>query len=363
VGPVNAASSAAADELTLAAAAAAGSESAFAQLADRHRAELCAHCYRMLGSLHDAEDAVQEALLRAWRGLPRFEGRSSVRSWLFSVATNTALDVTRHRSRRELPADFGPAAGLGADMAEPVSEPVWLEPFPDRLLPAGRYSSPEARYEQRESIELAFVAALQGLPARQRAVFLLREVLGFSAAEIAIQLGTSVPSVTSSLQRARARVERSREQRGRESQQLALSELGDEAIRATARRYCDALERGDADGLIGMLTEDAIWSMPPIPTWFCGHAAIRYFLERWTLTDQWRHVPVRSNGQLAVACYIRDPESGSYRPAVIDVLTMAGEQICAVTAFMTLDAFDRPAVCALSGPELFARFGLPAAPR
>jgi RNA polymerase sigma-70 factor, ECF subfamily len=329
-------------------------EAEFTQLVDQHRAELCAHCYRMLGSLHDAEDALQEALLRAWRGLPGFEGRSSVRSWLFSIATNAALDITRHRSRRELPVDFGPAAGKGADMGEPIADPIWLEPFPDRLLPA----DPSALYEQRESIELAFVVALQELPAQQRAVFLLREVLGFSAAEIAGQLDTSVAAVTSALQRARERV-----QRTKDSQQAVLGALGDERLRATVQRYSDALEHGDANALISMLTEDATWSMPPIPTWFRGHAAIRYFLERWPFTDQWRHVPVRANGQLALACYVRDPDSGSYHPAVVDVLTMAGDRISAVTAFMTLDGFGwPPSGTQLTGTDLFARFGLPPVP-
>ena len=334
----------------LLAAAAAGDETAFGELIDPHRAELCAHCYRMLGSLHDAEDALQEALLRAWRGLPGFEGRSSVRTWLFAIATNAALDIASHRSRRELPVDFGPAAGSGAGMGEPIADPIWLEPFPDRLLP-------EERYEQRESIELAFLVALQGLPPLQRAVFLLREVLGFSAAEIAGQLGGSVPSVTSALQRARVRVQQAK---CGESQQATLRALGDERLRDTVRRYSDALEHGDADALIGMLTQDATWSMPPIPTWFRGHAAIRYFLERWPFTDQWRHVPVRANGQLALACYVLDPDSGSYRPAVVDVLTMAGEQICGVTAFMTLDGFGWPQTDSqLTGTELFARFRLP----
>lgn len=346
----------------LVAAAAAGDETAFSQLVDAHRAELCAHCYRMLGSLHDAEDALQEALLRAWRGLPGFEGRSSVRSWLFSIATNAALDITRQRSRRDLPVDFGPAAAIGADMGEPITDPTWLEPFPDRLLPG----DPQARYEQRETIELAFVIALQDLPPLQRAVFLLREVLGYSAAEIAGQLGTSVPAVTSALQRARVRMRPHSQQSHRQqaqSQQAVLRELGDERLRATVRRYSDALEAGDADALISMLTDDATWSMPPIPTWFRGHAAIRYFLERWTFTDQWRHVPVRANGQLALACYVRDPESASYRPAVVDVLTMAGDRISAVTAFMTLDGFGwPPASSQLTGTEMFARFGLPPAP-
>ncbi len=348
------------DELALLKAAAAGDEAAFGELVEAHRPELRAHCYRMLGSLHDAEDVLQDALLHAWRGMASFEGRSSVRSWLYAITTNAALDALRRRSRRELPVDFGPAAGPGADMADAVHDPIWLEPFPDRMLSADVRLSPEARYEQRESIEVAFMAAVQGLPPLQRAVFLLREVMGFSAAEIAGQLSTTTGSVTSALQRARARVQRGLPG---QSQQDALRELGDAAIRDTVQRYADALERGDPDTLIGMLTRDATWSMPPIPTWFAGHDRIREFLVRWPLTDQWQHVPVRANGQVAVACYILDPDRAGYIPGVIDVLTMAGEKIAAVTAFMTPDIFGRTASeSELSGAELFARFGLPAAP-
>lgn len=347
------------DELALLKAARGGDEDAFGELVEAHRAELRAHCYRMLGSLHDAEDVLQDALLHAWRGMAGFAGRSSVRAWLYSITTNAALDALRQRSRRELPVDFGPAAGAGADMADAVHDPIWLEPFPDRMLTADLRHSPEARYEQRESIELAFMVALQGLSPLQRAVFLLREVMGFSAAEIASQLGTTTGSVTSALQRARAGVQRSLPQ---QSQQATLQALGDAKIRDTVQRYCDALERGDADTLIGMITEDAIWSMPPIPTWFAGQERVREFLVRWPLTDQWQHVPVRANGQLAVACYLYDADEGRYIPAVIDVLTMAGEKIAAVTAFMTPDVFGWTASEAeLSGAELFARFGLPPA--
>jgi len=351
---------AAEDELALLKAAATGDEDAFANLVDVHRAELHAHCYRMLGSLHDAEDVLQETLLKAWRGLNGFEGRSSVRSWLYAIATNAALDAVRRRARRELPVDFGPSAGPGGDLAMAVHDPIWLEPYPDRMLAAEVRHLPEARYEQRESIELAFMVALQGLSALQRAVFLLREVIGFSAAEIAVQLGTTTGSVTSALQRARTSVQRSLPER---SQQATLQALGDAKIRDTVQRYADALERGDADTLIGMITQDAIWSMPPIPTWFAGRERVREFLVRWPLTYQWQHVPVRANGQLAVACYLYDADESRYFAAVIDVLTMAGDKIAAVTAFMAPEAFGRTASEAeLSGVDLFDRFGLPATP-
>jgi RNA polymerase sigma-70 factor, ECF subfamily len=350
----------AADEQDLLRAALAGDQSAFGELVEAHRAGLRAHCYRMLGSLHDAEDALQDALLRAWRGLAGFEGRSSVRSWLYAIATNAALDMTRHRSRRELPVAFGTPAGPGADMDDAVFDPIWLEPFPDRLLPADPRFSPEASYEQRESIEIAFVVALQSLPPQQRAAFLLREVLGFSAADISSQLGTSVASVTSLLQRARARIQRAVPG---PSQQATLRALGDQRIRDTVSQYADALECGDADRLIAMLTRDATWSMPPVPTWFSGVDRIREFLVRYPLIETWIHVPVRCNGQLALACYLYDPDVAAFRPSVIDVLTMADDKIAAVTAFLTSDAFGPDEGDRLTpGAELFASLGLPAVP-
>jgi RNA polymerase sigma-70 factor (ECF subfamily) len=331
-----------ADEAALLKLARDGDEHAFGELAASYHAELRAHCYRMLGSLQDAEDAVQEALLRSWRAIGSFQGRGSVRSWLYSIATNVALDSARHRSRRELPVDFGPAAGLGSDLGPPLTEAGWLEPFPDRWLPSGAALSPEARYEQRESVELAFVVALQHLAPLQRAALLLREVAGFSADEIAVQLGTSAAAVNSALQRARA----TRNRLPGKTQQATLRELGDERIRALAGRYADALERGDADTLIGMLTRDATWSMPPFPTWFGGRADVRAFLERYPLRERWEHVPARANGQLAVGCYLIDPATGVFVPAVIDVLTLAGDKISAVTGFH-------------AGADVFARFGLP----
>ena len=217
-------------------------EDEFTELAAAYQAELRAHCYRILGSVHDAEDALQEALVRAWKGIDRFEGRASVRTWLYSIATNTALDIARHRSRREFAVDMGAPAETGAELDPALTELPWLEPYPDQWLTPGGQPTPEARYEQRESIELAFVAAVQHLPPLQRAVLLLREVAGFSAAEIAGQLGTSAASVTSALQRARvtmaARAPAS-------SQQSALRTLGDARTRELVRQYADAMENGD----------------------------------------------------------------------------------------------------------------------
>jgi len=354
---VTAAQPARADEKALLRQASEGDQGAFGELVGPYRGELRAHCYRILGSPHDAEDALQDALLRAWRGLPRFEGRGSVRSWLYTIASNAALDITRHRSRRELPVSFGPAAALGTEVEGMVQDPVWLEPYPDLWLTGAAGSSPEARYEQRESVELAFLVALQRLPPRQRAVLLLRDVIGFSVAEISSQLGASVPAVNSALQRARATVNGGLPAR---SQQSTLRDLGDQRTREIVRRYTDAMERGDADTLVSMLTEDATWSMPPHPTWFRGVPSIRDWLIRDPCTVRWRHLPARANGQLAVGCYIFDRDKGDYAAAVIDVLTMAGDRIAAVTGFLTFDLVDLPGGRQITSAEVFARFGLPA---
>src|SRR5215472_7920813 len=348
------------DETTLLKLAAGGDNNAFGEFTGGYRSELRAHCYRMLGSLHDADDALQETLLRAWRSLPGFEGRGSVRSWLYAIATNASLDIIRHRSRRELPVDFSPAAQAGADLDAPLTDRPWLEPWPDHWLVQDAGISPEACYEQRESVELAFIVALQHLPSLQRAVLLLREVAGFSAAEISSQLGTSAAAVNSALQRARAAV---RDRLPDASQQATLRRLGDQRTRALVQRYADALERGDADTLISMLTEEATWSMPPEPAWFRGHEAIREFLLGGPLCVRWRHRPVRANGQLAVGCYFYDEASDGYIPWVIDVLTLEGDKIAAVTAFLTAEAAPlRRSGNWLTGTQLFARFGLPQNP-
>jgi RNA polymerase sigma-70 factor (ECF subfamily) len=335
-------------------------EEEFGELAAAHQSELRAHCYRMLGSVHDAEDALQEALVRAWKGIDRFEGRGSVRSWLYSIATNTALDIARHRSRREFAVAMGTPAGPDAELETPLTELTWLEPFPDRWLPPSTAASPEARYEQRESVELAFVAALQYLPPLQRAVLLLREVAGLSAAEIAGHLDTSQASVTSALQRARVAVETRLPAR---SQQATLRMLGDRRTQDLVHRYADATERGDIQTLVGMLTEDVTWSMAPVPTWFRGLESVTEFLLRYPLTDRWKHRPARANGQLAVAGYVYDHDRGGFVPAAIDVLTLEGDRIAAVDAFLSADILSpENAGGWVSGADLFERFGLPADP-
>ena len=261
-----------ASERELLEAARRGDDDAFGRLAGPYRGELYAHCYRMLGSAADAEDALQETLLRAWRGLPRFEGRSSVRSWLYKIATNACLRAIERRPRRVLPVDYGPAADPHDGPAEPVTEAVWLEPYPDARLGLGSDpASPEARYEQREGVELAFIAALQHLPARQRAVLILRDVLGFSARETATALETTPVSVDSALQRAHKTVD---QRLPEQSQQATLRSLSDDALRQLVQRYVTAWERNDVDAVVAMLAQDAKLAMPPLPTWYRGREQV-----------------------------------------------------------------------------------------
>src|SRR3989440_2359632 len=268
-------------ELELLEAARGGREEAFASLVHPYRAQLHAHCYRMLGSVHDAEDALQEALLRAWRGLSRFEGRSSLRSWLYTIATNTCLTAIERRPKRVLPIDYGPATDPHVAPGEPIVESVWLEPYPDETLGLeDGFAAPEARYEQREAVELAFIAALQHLPANQRAVLILREVLGFSAKETAETLETTTASVNSALQRARAAVD---ERVPEQTQQATLRSLGDGKLQEIVDGYVDAWQRGDVDAVVGMLTEDAAFAMPPLQTWFGGREEIGIFLAGWPM--------------------------------------------------------------------------------
>ena len=326
-----------AGERALLEAAREGSEDAYRRLVEPHRAELHAHCYRMLGSVHDADDALQETLLRAWRGLPGFAGRSSLRTWLYKIATNACLALIGRRPKRVLPVDFGPAADPHDDSEWPIVESVWLEPYPDEAVGIeGGPFSPEAAYDQREAVELAFVAALQHLPPRQRAVLIMRDVLGFSARETAESLSTTVPSVNSALQRARAAVEERVPER---SQQATLRALGDERLRQLVERYADAWERADADAILAMLAADATFAMPPYSTWFRGRDAIAAFLPQGPFTLRWRFLPVRSNGQVAFATYGWDRAAGAYKAHAIDVLTLEGERVKDVTAFLTPDAF------------------------
>jgi RNA polymerase sigma-70 factor, ECF subfamily len=262
---------------------------------------------------------------------------------LYKIATNSCLQLVARRPRRQLPSGHRRAVAPHTPPGEPLSESVWVEPYPDESLELeDRATAPAARYEQRESVELAFVATLQHLPPRQRAVLLLREVLDFSAQEVAELLDTTVPSVNSALQRARhAAAERVPER----SQQATLRSLGDERTRQLVASYMDAFERADVEGLVELLTEDVAWAMPPLGTWYQGLDAVIPFLVEYPLSDRWRHLPARASGQLAVGCYLWRAEEQRYAAAVLDVLTLRGDRISEVTGFVT--------------PRLFARFGLP----
>ena len=325
---------AATDESRLLAAARNGDEQAFGRLIDAYRGELHAHCYRMLGSVHDAEDALQDAMLRAWRALAKFEGRSSLRSWLYTIATNTSLNLIGRRPKRVLPIDYAPAADPHGGPGLPVAESVWMEPYADdKFGLQDGLAGPEARFEQRESVELAFIAALQHLPPNQRAVLILRDVLGFSAKETAETLETTVASANSALQRARATAE---ERLPDQSQQATLRALGDERLNEIVESYMKAWEACDVDAVVGMLSEDACFSMPPLATWFGPRDAIRTFLVGSPMSGDWRWkaLRVRANGQEALAFYNWDPAEEAYVPFALNVLTFRGEQISDVTAFI-----------------------------
>ncbi len=346
-----------------------GSEDAYARLVELHRSELQAHCYRMLGSVQDAEDALQEALVRAWKSLDKFEGRSSLRSWLYRIATNTSLDAIGKRPKRILPIDYGPPADPHEGVGEPLVESVWIEPFPDETLGIeDGYASPDARYEQRESVELAFIAALQLLPANQRAVLILREVLGFSAQETAETLDTSVASVNSALQRARATIDKKLPE---QSQQETLKALGDEKLRDLVETWADAWERNDVETVVAMLADDAAFTMPPMSRWFYGDG-IRGFLENSSMTGEWgwRSIPVTANGQAALAFYSWDEEKQTRVPFAINVLTFEGEKVKQVDAFIVRSSQDPDPEVQARTPEqpadyeklasAYGRFGLPA---
>jgi RNA polymerase sigma-70 factor, ECF subfamily len=307
----------------------------FERVVDPHRAGLRAHCYRMLGSAADAEDALQETLLRAWRGLPGFEGRSSLRSWLYRIATNVCLRMIERRPKRVLPVDYGSPADPHDALEAAVAETVWLEPYPDE---------PAASYEQRESVELAFIAALQHLPARQRAVLLLRDVLGFAPAEIATALDATPAAVYSALQRAHQAVE---ERLPSRSQQATLRSIGDERLREVVDRYVAAWERNDVDALVALLAEDASFAMPPRPSWYRGRDAVAAFLAKTPMDarERWRMVPVAANGQLAFAMYGPEDDGRWYAHAIQTITLDPEGLITEMTAFLD--------------PSVFRHFGLP----
>jgi RNA polymerase sigma-70 factor (ECF subfamily) len=323
----------------------------------------------MLGSVHDADDALQETLVRAWRGAAGLRDQTSARSWLYTIATNVCLTELERRKRRALPHDLGPAVDGHTPPGQPAVESTWLEPYPDEALgvPEGR-AAPEASYDQREAVELAFVAAAQHLGANQRAVLMLREVLGFSAQETATMLDTSVPSVNSALQRARATVEDRVPER---SQQVTLRALGDRGLRKLIDRYVEAWERCDVPAFAGLLAEDATFAMPPLATWYAPRDAIATWAGEFPMSGawRWRAVLTSANAQPALAFYAWDEEAGSYLPFALNVLSVRDGLVSDVTAFIVRST-EAPEVEAyvnfptqpiderqLTG--VFSRFGVP----
>ncbi len=315
----------------------AGDEAAFTRLVEPLRRELHAHCYRMLGSAHDADDAVQEALVRAWRGLGRFEGRSTLRTWLYTVATRSALNLIDARGRRALPVDLSPSSERAVLDQVPATDIAWLGPYPDAGLP-GLPAEPEARYEQREAIELAFVAACQHLPGNQRAALLLFDVLGFPAAEIAEMMDTSTASVNSALARARRILAHKAPD---QTQQQTLRIIGDARARALANGFAAALTDSDTEAFIALLTEDVTWSMPPLPHWYHGIDAVTDFALEVPITrcPSWRHRLTSANGQPAVAFYLGPDTSSLHHAFSIAVLTLRGDRIAEITSFIDAGHF------------------------
>jgi RNA polymerase sigma-70 factor (TIGR02960 family) len=318
----------------------AGDGEAFGRLTEPHRQELQVHCYRILGSVQDAEDALQDTLLAAWRGLADFQERSTLRTWLYRIATNRCLNALRAARRR--PATDRPPPGVEFPEPTRLSEVTWLEPYPDVLLEglAETRPGPEARYELTEAVSLAFVTALQLLPPRQRAVLILRDVLGYHAAEVAEMLGTTTESVTSALKRARASVRR--HPADREPAPSAGSPAEQELVSRLVRAY----QTADVEALTTLLTDDVVVSMPPVPLEYHGRELAARFLG----TVTFRHgrtydlVPTRANGQLAFGTYLRDPAGGVCDATGLRVVTLTGDRICGLTRF---------------GNGVLPRFGLP----
>jgi RNA polymerase sigma-70 factor (ECF subfamily) len=316
-----------------------GSED-FARLTEPFRDELLAHCYRMLGSVHDAEDQLQETLIRAWRSYGEFEGRASLRTWLYRIATNACLRALENSSRRPLPSGLGgPSENPEAPLATARPEVPWLQPIPDTLVSAGP-ADPAVIVASRQSMRLALIAALQYLPARQRAVLILRDVLRWRAAEVAELLGVSTAAVNGVLQRARAQLERVA------PAEDEIHEPADPGDRVLLDRYAAAFENADITALMQLLRDDAVFEMPPVPTWFTGRELIGRFLQARVLRQpgEFRMIPTAANGQPALAIYMRD-HHGVHQAHGVQVLTIAAARITRVVSF--------------NDPGLLAMFGLP----
>ena len=320
----------------------ASDSSAFDRLVAPHRGPLHAHCYRMLGSPHDADDALQETLLAAWRGLPSFEGRSALGTWLYQISTNVCLRLISQRPRRIESPDYGPAFQSTGDLGEMVAGPVWLEPLSDNEGHAhGSHEDPASALARRESVALAFVAALQHLPGTQRAVLLLRDVLEYSATETADMLGTSTAAVNSALQRAQRTV---RDKLPAVSQVAELQALGQDGLARLLSTFVSAWESRDIDALVRLFTEDARFTMPPLPSWFDGLASVRMFIVERVFATPWRLLPLHANGQVGFACYLKTEGDDRFRLGGITLLSLRQSRINGLHSFL--------------GPAVHRRFGL-----
>lgn len=332
-----------------------GDSREFSKLAEPYRRELQVHCYRILGSLQDAEDMVQETMLRAWKRLKTYEGRASFRAWLYKIATNVCLDTLdkrRRRAKRLLPNNLYSPADPHKPVEPPMTEILWLEPLPDEWVADSSAINPEARYSQRESISLAFLTALQILPARQRAVLILKDVMDWPSKEIAELLNTTPSSVNSALHRARVTLSKNYHKR---EQKVHASDETDEQTQEILKKYIQAWQTADVKRLVALLRKDAILSMPPSPSWYAGRESIGIFAGNTVFANngimfpgiasgRWKLLPVQANGQTGAAVYQR-MENGEYHPFGVHVLTCEKGGIAQVSCFID--------------PSLPARFGLP----
>jgi len=322
-----------------------GDQGAFEGLTEPYRRELQVHCYRMLGTLVEAEDMVQETFLRAWKSRRTYAGRAPFRAWLYRIATNACLDELAQRPRRGVPMSYFAPADPDQPPDPPLLDPIWLEPYPDAILPMAR-TDPAARYDQHETVRLAFLVALQELPPRQRAILLLRDVLGWSAAEVASLLDSTVSSVTSALYRARSTL--SARYRGGDRPEQGVN-LDDPIERRLLERYVEAWETADIDQLTLMLKQDATFPMPPAPAWYFGRTAIRAFISATILNGaargRWKLLLTRANGLPAFGLYRKEEDRPVYTAFAIQVVTFESGLVADATTF--------------GFPQLFRRFELP----
>ncbi|MDR3573672.1 MAG: RNA polymerase subunit sigma-70 [Anaerolineaceae bacterium] len=323
-----------------------GDPASFEQLSEPYRRELLTHCYRIMGSLEDAEDLVQETLLRAWRRLNTYEGRASYRAWLYKIATNVCLDALDRRPRRSLPPAVRPVADPQQPFQSPETEPVWLEPFPNEMV-APTEASPEVRFEAHEAVTLSFLVALQNLPARQRCVLIMSDVLEWSLTETADMLGITISTVNSLLYRARATLQKHYQPRHSDTFKTIPP---DEHIKMLLDRYVQAWEKADINGIVALLKEDVTFAMPPSPSWYLGLAAIRTLFTNTIMAGEarglWRLQPVRVNGGWGLALYHRENTQSDFQAYAIQSVTLDGERMSAIVTFLY--------------PSLFRFFDLPA---